>query len=116
MEHGVGLDAVEVVAAGALLWGVVGKRLERWDVTAPMAFLLFGILAANEPLHLVDLSPSSTTVRTIADLTLALVLFSDASHVNLRALRHDARTGSAGRQTSCTTRTSTCRWSSAIPT
>jgi NhaP-type Na+/H+ or K+/H+ antiporter len=90
MEHGVGLDAVEVVAAGALLWGVVGKRLERWDVTAPMAFLLFGLLAANEPLHLVDLSPSSTTVRTIAELTLALVLFSDASRVNLRALRHDA--------------------------
>jgi NhaP-type Na+/H+ or K+/H+ antiporter len=90
VEHGVGLEAVVVVAAGAVLWGLVGGRLERWDITAPIAFIAFGLLAANEPFHLVDLSPGSETVRTIAELTLALVLFSDASGVDLGALRRDA--------------------------
>lgn len=90
VEHGVGLEAVVVVAAGAVLWGLVGGRLEHWDITAPIAFIAFGLLAANEPLHLVDLSPGSETVRTIAELTLALVLFSDASSVDLGALRRDA--------------------------
>jgi NhaP-type Na+/H+ or K+/H+ antiporter len=90
VEHGVGLEAVVVVAAGAVLWGLVGGRLARFDVTAPIAFIALGLVVANEPLQLVDLSPSSETVRTIAELTLALVLFSDASSVDLGALRRDA--------------------------
>jgi NhaP-type Na+/H+ or K+/H+ antiporter len=89
VEHGVGLEAVVVVAAGAVLWGLVGGRLERGDITAPIAFIALGLLAANEPLQLLDISPSSETVRAVAELTLALVLFSDASSVDLGALRRD---------------------------
>ncbi len=48
------------------------------------------MIAANEPLKLVDIQVNSFTVRTIAEITLALVLFSDASRVNFHSLRRDA--------------------------
>ena len=89
MEH-LNTEIIATVAGGAVLWGLVSRRLERWNVTAPIAFVIFGVIAANEPLSLVDIHANSFTVRTIAELTLALVLFSDASRVNFRSLRHDA--------------------------
>ena len=89
MEHGIDAELFAVIAGCTVLWGLVSSRLERWGVTAPIAFLGFGLFAANRPLQLVHVLPGSTTVRTIAEITLALVLFSDASRVNIRALRRD---------------------------
>jgi sodium/hydrogen antiporter len=89
VEHGIDAELFAVIAGCTVVWGLVSSRLERWGVTAPIAFLGFGLFAANRPLQLVHVLPGSTTVRTIAEITLALVLFSDASRVNLRALRRD---------------------------
>lgn len=90
MEHGSAPEALAIIAACIVIWGLVGARLERLEVTAPIAFVVFGVAVANEPLALLDVHPGSATVRIIAELTLALVLFSDASRVNFRALRRDA--------------------------
>ena len=90
MEHELNPEILAVLAGCIVLWGVVGARLQRYDVTAPVAFVVLGLLAANEPLALIDVHPASSTVRTIAELTLALVLFGDASRVNVRQLRRDA--------------------------
>jgi len=89
VEHGIDAELFAVIAGCTVLWGLVSSRLERWGVTAPIAFLGFGLFAANRPLQLVHVLPGSATVRTIAEVTLALVLFSDASRVNIRALRRD---------------------------
>jgi NhaP-type Na+/H+ or K+/H+ antiporter len=89
MDHGVDTTAVAVVAACVVLWGLVSARLERINVTAPIAFVLFGLAVSNEPLALVDIGLHSTAVRHIAEITLALVLFADAARVNLAALRAD---------------------------
>lgn len=83
-------EVVAVLAGCVLLWGVLGARLERFDVTAPIAFVVMGLVVANEPLALIDVRAGSSTVRTIAEFTLALVLFGDASRVNFRQLQHDA--------------------------
>ena len=55
-----------------------------------MVVTAVGVLVG--PLVLNDLSvrPTSSTVRTLAEATLAVVLFSDSSRVNLRALRREA--------------------------
>ena len=90
MNHGIDLEVLAAIAAGAVLWGLVSSRLERWNITAPIAFVVFGLIAANEPLSLIDIHANSAAVRTIAEITLALVLFSDASRVNLGRLRDDA--------------------------
>jgi NhaP-type Na+/H+ or K+/H+ antiporter len=89
VEHGLDTGALAVVAGCFLLWGLVSARLEQLNVSAPIAFVVLGLLVAHEPLSLLDVQIQSSTARSIAEITLALVLFSDASRVNVRALRAD---------------------------
>jgi NhaP-type Na+/H+ or K+/H+ antiporter len=89
MEHELNAAAIAVVSACVIIWGLVSARLERWDVTAPIAFLVLGLGAANGPLALIHVNLHSSDIRSLAEITLALVLFADASRVNVKALRAD---------------------------
>ncbi|RYJ31782.1 Na+/H+ antiporter [Streptomyces sp. L-9-10] len=68
------------------LWGLFSQRLARVELTAPVAFVLLGLLL-SEGLGVLDLAPSPETVRTLAEVTLAWVLFTDAARLSFRALR-----------------------------
>ena len=54
-----------------------------------MLFVAVGLLVGPEVLDGIDLSSTSSIVRTLAEATLALVLFCDASRIDLRQLRPD---------------------------
>jgi sodium/hydrogen antiporter len=58
-------------------------------VTAPIAFVLAGLLLTHGPLAALGIAPSPELVKALAEATLVLVLFSDASRVGLRDLRAD---------------------------
>ena len=90
MNHGLNIAALAVVSACVLVWGLVSARLERWDVSAPIAFVVLGVVVTHGPTTLVHFNLHSSTIRSLAEVTLALVLFADASRVNVRALRTDA--------------------------
>lgn len=77
--------ALAVVALLLLAWSLVGRRLERAGITAPMAFLAAGTLLAIATAQ--ELDPES--VRLLAEITLVIVLFHDASTVRLAELRAD---------------------------
>ena len=79
-----------IVAALVFGWGALSARLERFDVTAPITFVLAGLLLTHAPLAVLGVTPSKTLVKELAEFTLALVLFSDASRVGLHELRVDA--------------------------
>ena len=76
-----------IVAALVFAWGTLLARLERFDVTAPITFVLAGVLLTHGPLAPLGFQPSHETVKALAEITLVLVLFSDASRVGLRDLR-----------------------------
>ena len=78
-----------IVAALVFAWGTLSARLERFDVTAPITFVLAGVLLTHGPLAPLGFAPSHETVKVLAETTLVLVLFSDASRVGLRDLRAD---------------------------
>src|SRR5271165_1645905 len=78
-----------IVAAVVFAWGTLSARLERFDVTAPIVFVLAGLLLTHGLLAPLGFTPSRELVKTLAEVTLALVLFSDASRVRLRDLRGD---------------------------
>jgi len=78
-----------LVAALVFAWGMLSARLERFDVTAPITFVLAGVLLTHGPLAPLGFSPSHETVKVLAEITLVLVLFSDASRVGLRDLHAD---------------------------
>lgn len=87
MEHGVDAQTVAVFAVGVVLWGVLSARLVRWGVGAPIAFVVLGVVTAHGPLVLVHVQLRSSTIRGVVEATLAVILFSDASRVNVRAMR-----------------------------
>ncbi len=54
-----------------------------------MFFVTFGLLFGSEGTGWITLDMGGEELRGVAELTLTLVLFTDASRLNLRALRHD---------------------------
>ncbi|HET6919753.1 MAG TPA: hypothetical protein VFI46_09850, partial [Jiangellaceae bacterium] len=69
-------------------FAAVSRRLEALNVTAAMFFTAAGLLA-GPVLGLLDLSVGSEEVKLVAEITLTLVLFADASRISVRALRHE---------------------------
>ena len=78
-----------IVAGLVFAWGTLSARLERFDVTAPIIFVVAGLLLTHGPLAPLGFVPSPELVKALAEITLVLVLFSDASRVGLRDLRVD---------------------------
>jgi NhaP-type Na+/H+ or K+/H+ antiporter len=90
MNNGLDIAVLAVVSACVLVWSLVSGRLERWDVSAPIAFVVLGVVVTRGPTAIVHLQLDSTAIRSVAEVTLALVLFADASRVNVRQLRASA--------------------------
>jgi sodium/hydrogen antiporter len=78
-----------IIAGLVFTWGTLSARLERFDMTAPIAFTAAGLLLTHDPLTPLGVTPSAELVKVLAEVTLALVLFSDASRVGLHHLRAD---------------------------
>ncbi|MGA2836981.1 MAG: sodium:proton antiporter [Acidimicrobiales bacterium] len=89
MNHGLDVGALAVAAACVVIWSVCSGRLERLYISAPIAFVAMGLVATHGPLALIHFSPHSEMVKSLAEVTLALVLFTDASRVNIHELRRD---------------------------
>jgi len=86
----VSVSDLAIVAALVFGWGTMSARLERFDVTAPIAFVVAGLLLTHGPLAFLAVAPSNELIKELAEFTLLLVLFSDASRVGLHELRADA--------------------------
>jgi len=82
--------ALASVAVALLAYAAVSGRISGTSLTAPMVFTACGLLFGTEVLGFIDLSPLGDDVQTLAEATLAVVLFSDASRIDLRALRGEA--------------------------
>jgi len=80
--------ALATVAFLLLVFAAVSGRLERSLVTVAIFFTSAGLLA-GPVLGLLDLELGSEPVKLLAEATLTLVLFADASRVSLPALRRE---------------------------
>lgn len=76
-----------IIALSLLGVAAISKRLYGTPLTPAMVFVAIGLVVGPLALDGVDLDENSAVVRTLAEATLALVLFSDASRINLRDLR-----------------------------
>jgi len=82
-------SAVATIAFLVLAWAVVSAALARRDITGPLVFSVFGYVLANPDWGPIPIDVETASIHLLAEATLALVLFSDASRVNLRELRKD---------------------------
>ena len=81
--------SLAIVALTVLGVAAISQRLSGTPVTPAMVFVAVGLLVGPEVLDQVGLDSTSSTVRALAEATLALVLFCDASRVDLRQLRRE---------------------------
>jgi sodium/hydrogen antiporter len=68
-------------------YGLFSKILEKSVITAPIIFILAGILASFFPTDEFKEGINATLVKILAELTLILVLFNDASTINRVSLK-----------------------------
>ena len=79
--------ALTTVALALLAVAAVSRRLSGTPITPAIMFVSIGLLVGPEFLDTIDISSGSSTVRALAEATLAFVLFSDASRIDLGKLR-----------------------------
>jgi NhaP-type Na+/H+ or K+/H+ antiporter len=85
MTLGVAIFAAIIVLSAALaLW------LGRWSITMPMIFVAAGFLLGPGGTGLLPISPEVEGIKELTEITLALLLFADASTLNLGHVRDDA--------------------------
>jgi NhaP-type Na+/H+ or K+/H+ antiporter len=78
-----------ILAAAFALYGLVAARLDRWSITAPMVFVAIGIVMGSGGVQVTDVELGTHVVTLVAELTLGVLLFADASTVRLRAVGGD---------------------------
>jgi NhaP-type Na+/H+ or K+/H+ antiporter len=80
---------LSIVASTVLAVAGVSRRLTDSSFTPAMAFVLIGLLVGPLVVDQVALAPTSATLRTLAEATLGVVLFADASRIKLTVLRRE---------------------------
>ncbi len=72
-------------------YGLVSHRLERTIITGPMMFAAAGILVFFAWPGLAEVEVKSKTVLVLSEIALALVLFTNASRMHVRAVLRNAQ-------------------------
>ncbi len=79
-----------VIIAGAVLsYSFISGRLSSTWITAPMVFAMFGLVVGEAGFGVISLQVSHGAMHLLAEITLVLVLFSDAARIDLRLLIRD---------------------------
>lgn len=85
-------EVLAAIALFVLLFGSLSRRLEKSVITPPMAYVIFGLLISSAALGLTQgLSISNESIKVLAEATLAIVLFTDASRIQLNQLQQGYR-------------------------
>lgn len=78
--------SVTIVALGIVLFSLFSARLRRSVITAPMIFVTFGLLLGNGGLGLLEIQLATDAIHILAEVTLIVVLFTDASRLDMSEL------------------------------
>jgi len=83
---GSGLVAIALLVLG---YAAASRRLSGSVISAAMVFVAGGLLVGSDALGWLDPTIGSESVRWVAEATLTVVLFSDASRIDLGSLRRE---------------------------
>lgn len=77
------------IAMIVLIYGFFSKKLEYFNISGPMIFLLFGILLSPLGFNFIEINLNSVVVKTVAEIALIIVLFTDSSSLNLKNFKNE---------------------------
>lgn len=84
-------ETLALIAAFIFLYSISSGGLERTLFSGALVFTAFGVLFGPLGLDLLSLDIEKEGLRTLAELTLALVLFIDASNADIKVLKNNVR-------------------------
>jgi NhaP-type Na+/H+ or K+/H+ antiporter len=79
--------ALITIAVILILYGAVSRPLDARGITSAMIFTAAGLCVGTSALKLVNIHLESLTAERICELALVFLLFSDATRIDLAALR-----------------------------
>lgn len=82
-------EQLAILAVFVFLYSILSGRLERGVVSGPMIFVASGFIMGPAVLGWFSGEEPEQTLRLLADLTLAIFLFTDSANANLRTLEHN---------------------------
>ena len=80
-------QTLAILALFALVYSSAAGRIERSWISGPIVFTIFGLLIGPVGLDLLSFKTDRETIKALAELTLALVLFTDAAGADIDVLR-----------------------------
>lgn len=83
-------EQLAILAVFVFLYSLIAGRVERSVLSGPIIYVAVGLLVGPTVLGWFPGDESRATLRTFADLTLALFLFIDAANANLGTLQRGA--------------------------
>jgi NhaP-type Na+/H+ or K+/H+ antiporter len=83
------LLSLTIITSGLLLFALISGRLQGTMITAPLVFVVFGLIVGAGGLDIANLDVGHSTIHVVAELTLILVLFTDAARIDLNQVRRD---------------------------
>lgn len=84
------MAGIAVVLGLIALYAASARRLDRMSVTGAMVFTIAGLLLGAEFLDVLPATVETESVKVVAEVTLAVILFTDAAAVDARAVREDS--------------------------
>jgi NhaP-type Na+/H+ or K+/H+ antiporter len=87
-------DHPSIIFAAAMIfiYGLFSKVADRSPITAPMIFVATGIMVGPLGFNMFHMEPYGALVKIITEVTLVLILFVDATTINLKHLIKDRAT------------------------
>ncbi len=78
-----------IIGFAVLAYGLVSRKAEATVISSPMVFAAVGFLVSGAALGWIDFKLDRGIVHLLAQVTLLLVLFTDASRIDLTRLRRE---------------------------
>jgi len=78
-----------ILAAFLLIYSAVAGRIERSWISGPIVFVSVGFILGPDPLGVFRLNITGEGLRVLVELTLAMVLFTDAASADFGVLRRN---------------------------
>lgn len=80
------MTTVVLVSGAVFLYALASAKLRATPLTPPMLFVAGGLLLGSSGVGLVHLDVRNEALRTLAEATLVVVVFSDAARMDLRTI------------------------------
>jgi sodium/hydrogen antiporter len=81
-------QTIAILAGFLLIYSAVSGLVERSSLSGPIAFTVVGLILGPRVFDILYLDLKAHGLRTLAEFTLAMVLFTDAANADIRFVRH----------------------------